>query len=54
MFIKQLQKFEKWAAQIDKGDEIFDSIIQAAQFLKKRMKKKLGSHDDVRKFIKLI
>ncbi len=37
---EQLQKFEKWAVQIDKGDETFDSHAQAAQFLKKRMKKK--------------
>ena len=36
---EQWQKFEKWAAQIDKGDEVFDSGVQAAQFLKKRMKK---------------
>ena len=37
---EQLQKFEKWAVQVDKGDEVSDSSAQAVQFLKKRMKRK--------------
>mgnify|MGYP001603253095 FL=1 len=37
---EQWQKFEKWAVRVDKGDEVFDSSAQAAQFFKKRMKKK--------------
>ena len=36
---EQWQKFEKWGVHVDKGDEVFDSSAQAAQFLKERIKK---------------
>ncbi len=33
---KQLQKFEEYAAKIEKDDEVFDSAKKSSKFLKKR------------------
>ena len=37
---KQWQRFEGYIGKIEKGDEVFDSGRESAEFLKKRAKKK--------------
>lgn len=37
---KKMEKFESWAAKIEKGDKAFESPDAASDFLKKRIKKR--------------